>query len=178
MCSKQCRKNNAGYIKSTLCSHNSCFICCDTKYIQIWNSGNTLYIQYFECSLASADNMLKNDVPDRGVSSGAEAVWSAYLTTRQCDLNTARGKLSALSSFLGSFATWTDAQALKQKQWDNVIGSVRCILTNTIDLGVMALFGAAFLLSQKGHSIVGLVKKKRRQKRNTPAGLKVKYCCV
>lgn len=43
----------------------------------------------------------------------------------------------------------------------------------------MALFGAAFLLSHKGHSIVGLVKKKNGDKKeNTPAGLKVKYCCV
>lgn len=42
----------------------------------------------------------------------------------------------------------------------------------------MALFGAAFLLSQKGHSIVGLVKKNGDKKENTPAGLKVKYCCV
>lgn len=29
----------------------------------------------------------------------------------------------------------------------------------------MALFGAAFLLSQKGHSIVGLVKKKTETKK-------------
>lgn len=59
---------------------------------QVWNvfRKHILYTEYFEYSVAQIHHSYaKNDVPDRGVSSSTEAVWSACLTTRHCDLNTA-----------------------------------------------------------------------------------------
>ena len=53
---------------------------------------------------------------------------------------------------LARFASLTDALAQKQKQCDNVMCSFARVLTNTADLGVMSLFRAAFMFSQKAVS--------------------------